>query len=171
MKKISINVFSESSINNAIAELKAYKEKMNRQFSDGVLETMANARETADNIFQGALYSGDNDVSTTLEASGNTVKIVAHGQSVAFIEFGTGIVNGAYGGKIPDNVSGRGQYGQGKGSNEHWVYEGNPGNNGRIIRNDNIVLTHGDPPAEAMLTARNEIVERITETVRSKFND
>lgn len=128
--------------------------------------------QEAVHIFANADYDGANDVSVELEAGDNSVSLVASGETVLFIEFGTGIT---YSEKSPyDDVVHyeRGTYGQGKGKQTSWIYYGQAGTNGRVIgENDigQIVKTQGNPPANAMYGASKEMKQRIIETARKCF--
>lgn len=169
-KIIRVNPYNENSIDMAIFWLEQYKKDIPVKLDKAVLNTRSMGKDVADTLFHTAQYDGDNDVKTQLSA-GKTVKVTASGEAVAFIEFGTGIVYGAYGGEIPPEVTGRGQYGKGLGKNQSWFYTGNPGTNGVVMKNGTSVKTEGNPPAERMLNARNRMVEKIVENVRKEFEN
>lgn len=127
--------------------------------------------------FANALYAGTNDVKV-LEPywEGDTLVLEAHGDAVAFIEFGTGINYYDY----PDptvyeklDMSPHGTYGEGYGSQIRWWYKGEPGNNGRPKRRrdgtyDEVWSTSwGNPPARAMYDASKVLdKERVEEVLR-----
>jgi len=129
--------------------------------------------EVADITFRNALYAGFNDV-VVLEPrwkDESTIVLEAQGNAVAFIEFGTGIHYTPTDypldiSQFPGIVK-RGTYGKGKGGNKEtksWSYYGEPGNEGRIVRETKdgrtVVLTHGNPPAMAMYNASQKMRQR-----------
>ena len=113
--------------------------------------------DIADAGFRNARYAGHNDVKMELpRIEDNTLYITAYGNSVAFIEFGTGTFYEEY----PITVQGvdaRGTYGKHMGSRPPWKYEGDAGNLGVVIRHrsngKDLVETYGNPPARAMYNA------------------
>jgi hypothetical protein len=121
--------------------------------------------------FSRAIYDGTNDVTVHYELTQNQLLIVAEGHAVAFIEFGTGVYNPAY--ESPEMASrvgavGRGEYGKGYGKRRAWVYRGDPGTEGQILKNG-AVLTHGNPPASAMYTTTKDVHRKILEIAREVF--
>ena len=120
----------------------------------------------ADIKFATALYDGDDRVDVTVEPTENGYKIVATGQAVAFIEFGSGA---KYGGGYPlntmqpsvntnpgswslDPAVGKGHYADPNG----WYYEYGK-------------KSWGNPPAMAMYYADKEMRQRIAEIAREVF--
>lgn len=115
--------------------------------------------ETAQMYFSAAQYDGTNDVTVHSEATPSGYRIVAEGEAVAFIEFGSGVLQPPY----PSDavvMHPRGSYGQGKGANPNgWVYVGEPGTGGvqmydrRGNPKEGVYRTKGNPPAAAMYYA------------------
>lgn len=132
--------------------------------------------------FKTAQYDGINDVSVDKSPEWideHTLAIVARGQAVAFIEFGTGV---HYAEKHPtaSKVGAvRGSYGQGKGKRDSWTYYGEPGTNGRVVRTIqkegeeavDVIRTHGNPPARAMYDAGKAMRERIVDIAREVYKE
>lgn len=129
--------------------------------------------------FKTAQYDGVNDVTVDKSPEwidDTTLAIVARGQAVAFIEFGTGV---HYAEKHPTATQVgaiRGSYGQGKGKKDSWTYYGEPGTNGRVVRTvqedaTTVIRTHGNPPARAMYDAGKEIRERIVEIAKEVYKE
>jgi len=172
---VNIQVTGISGIINRI-------ERRKRTLEDKVKELIEKAAEygykSASVNFQTAIYAGTNDV-RVIEPSWeeNTLILAAEGKAVAFIEFGTGV---HYTEVYPISVEGiapRGTYGKGKGSNDSWVYVGDPGNTwveGEIIATKKdgryVVKTHGNPPARAMYNAGEIMKEKITELAKEVFS-
>ena len=70
----------------------------------------------------------------------------------------------------------RGEYGEGKGSNESWGYYGDPGTNGRVIKKKSgqtVVITHCNPPSRAMYDSAKVMRSKIVDIAREVygFND
>lgn len=133
--------------------------------------------ETAAEIFAGAAYPGTNDVTVTTEQDGDATNVVASGQSVLFIEYGTGVRYEEYPGERPEGVVPHGEYGQRRGRNKSgWLYKGDPGQGGlAVVPQDKdgnptagpgIYRTWGNPPAAAMYRASEEMREHAAETVK-----
>ena len=110
--------------------------------------------------FSMADYDGINDVVVSMEKTANGYNVVASGNSVGFIEFGTGIRNPEWDNTGMDYTPpAHGTYGKGQGKNPWgWWFKQNDGGTARH--------TFGNPPAEAMLTARNDMIDRITQIAR-----
>ena len=128
--------------------------------------------------FRNAVYDGKNDavVGQPVWADENTLEIPVTGTTVAFIEFGTGT-------HYPDIhptahylQAVRGGYGRHLGLNPPWVYVGDPGSNGVIVREgkagqDPAVRTYGNPANMAMYNSAKEMRTRILSLARKVFAD
>lgn len=128
--------------------------------------------------FMTAVYDGINDVSCHVEWDGNICYIVAEGEKVLFIEFGSGISYFEH--PRQDLVSPHGTFGQGKGANSSgWVYRGEMGTyptEASFIPKDRqgnpkpgLVRTKGNPPARAMYDAGEKIETMIIQIAREVF--
>lgn len=128
--------------------------------------------------FMTAVYDGINDVSCHVEWDGNTCYIVAEGEKVLFIEFGSGISYFEH--PRQDLVDPHGTYGQGKGASySGWVYRGEMGTNPteaafvpknkRGEEKQGLVHTKGNPPARAMYDAGEKIDTMIIQIAREVF--
>lgn len=115
--------------------------------------------------FANAKYAGDNDVECSLDESGTKCTIIAKGNAVAFIEFGTGVTHPPYGGELPDGVGEHGTYGQGKGSRKGWFYYGEAGNAGiPVADKPGLNYTSGNDAAMAMWGAVEEMAAQVEAT-------
>ena len=162
MKKISFEL-SEQSIGAAIKELKAYQKEINRK-QKLLLERLAliGAQE-ASVRFSTAIYDGVNDVNVNLRRVKDGWAIVAKGQAVCFIEFGSGIYHNPsepYPNPRPDGVVGIGEYGKGYGKRQTWVYYDESGNK---------IFTHGNPASLSMWYATEEMRRSILKIAREVF--
>lgn len=175
MKKRVIKVkLTEDSIDQAIQELKRYKEWLLDR-TQKFLEALAQeGMQIASVKFAEAAYDGTNDVSCSVEERGkNKVAVIALGSAVLFIEFGTGV-------KYPDNhpEAGkhgmtRGQYGYGLGKLEKgWRYSGDPGTNGEVIttgKHAGEVHTYGNPANMSMYQTMRELEVKFEEIARRVY--
>lgn len=153
--KIVIDPFNKASIASALSLVKQYQ----REFREKEKEFTRRLAEIGVSVaragFSVADYDGVNDVQVSMVKTSNGYSVVASGETVGFIEFGTGI-------KHPEwDSSGmqytppkHGTYGKGQGANpKGWFYA--PGRH-----------TYGNYPAEAMRTARDEMIERVNQIAR-----
>ena len=156
---INIRVSGVDEVVRALKELKAStKEKLHM-----LAERLMNeGYDIAVRGFDEAKYAGTKDVKVDPPVwEGDTLVLRAHGNSVAFIEFGTGKHYEEY----PDEsmlskigAVGRGQYDKHKGEHPPWIYLGDAGDLGEIkaykkSTGEPIVSTMGNPPARAMYDA------------------
>lgn len=130
--------------------------------------------DTANIHFSNAQYDGKNDVTVNAPKwiSDNTIVVSAQGESVTFIEFGTGIVYTEENPFAENLGMSRGGYGQGKGSQRTWGYYGEQGTNGTYLKSTDkgdLFLTHGNPPARAMYNADKEMRTKILDIAREVF--
>lgn len=160
MKTIKINPYDKKSVDAAIKRLNEYKREIAEIKCNELVKRLAEAgREVASMRFDTAEYDGENDVSVYISGDGNSLRVIARGQAVCFIEFGSGVARG--GGypedRKPDGIVGLGEYGKGHGATgEPWYYA-----HGK--------KTDGNPPAMAMLNARDAMAEMVTQIAREVF--
>lgn len=139
-----------------------------------ILERLAQVGiDTAGVKFSTAQYDGMNDVQM-LEpewVDENTVRVVASGEAVAFIEFGTGVHYTEQHPLAGEVGAVRGGYGHHLGRLDSWFYTGDPGTDGELGYHGDraVVITHGNPPARAMYDAAKEMRDKILEIVREVY--
>ena len=113
--------------------------------------------------FSRAIYNGSNDVSVRVDDTGSVAVIYAEGESVAFIEFGSGAKYG-YGhptaaehgfgpGTWSDGDEGKGRWDHPKG----WWYGDSE-------------HSYGNPPAMGMYKAVQEMTENVTRIAQEVFS-
>ena len=93
------------------------------------------------------------------------IAVVASGEQVAFIEFGTGVFyNGSesYAGVRPPNVLGIGEFGHGWGKRNAWHYKDANGEDR---------ITRGNPPSNSMWYASETILKVVEDIAKVVFND
>lgn len=173
--KIKIRPGSRSSIESAIDRLKE-RERFYQERIDVLVEKLAEVgRRKAEEVFATAEYDGAKDITVTTEKTETGWRIAANGESVAFVEFGTGITQPDYPADAKVTHE-HGTFGQGKGANPNgWVYYGEPGSSGRPIydRNGNqkegVYRTMGNPPAMAMYLAVREMRDAVGTLAKEVF--
>lgn len=153
--KITINPFDKTSIATALAQIKQYKkdlEAKEQEFLRRLAEIGVSVAETG---FATADYDGVNDVQVHLVKTSDGYSVVADGESVGFIEFGTGVKYPEWDASNMEYTPPKhGTYGKGLGANPKGWYFGHRQH------------TFGNMPAEAMRTARDEMVERVIQIAR-----
>ena len=158
--KIAVDPFDPKSIDKALRQLEQYKKDFLAKEEEFVRRLAEIGVSVASEGFSAADYDGVNDVTVRLEFSGDRAAVIAEGESVGFIEFGTGISYPEWDSSGMDYTPPEhGTYGQGKGARpKGWFYYPNEGAAARH--------TYGNLPAEAMRTARDTILEGIMQIAR-----
>lgn len=173
---------SYSGIKETIKHLEDIRKKLGEDKLHSALQKIVEeGYEIASARFADAIYAGTNDVNVEIVWDNeNTVSLVANGQSVLFIEFGSGITwpESPYTEFFPEVVP-HGEWGDKKGQNpKGWIYRGEQGNgglavpvvehrkNGTDIVKDGVWRTWGNPPARAMYNASKTMHARIEEILR-----
>lgn len=167
--KVSLGQLSE-----VIDALDQYKADLNRRCRTFLERLAAIGVDTADVRFRTAQYDGTNDVTVFTQWDGdNKVKVIGKGNSVTFIEFGSGVYYQEEHPLASEKGAERGGYGQGRGKGRTWGYYGeDPGSNGKVIQNkkgETVILTHGNPPSRAMYEASKAMREQVLNIAREVF--
>ena len=163
-KTIRINGISEATINAAVQELHRYAEWVQRKESELVTKLAERGKNVASVKFAGAMYDGNNDVTVRVDNTGSVAVIYAEGEAVAFIEFGSGASMGYGHPTAGEHGLGPGTWSTNEelGGKGHWD---NP--NGWYYKHGE--KSHGNPPAMAMVSARDTILEELTTIAREVF--
>lgn len=158
--KIVMNPLDPKSVEEAIRMVKQFRKDFEAKENEFTRRLAEIGVRVAQAGFSTADYDGINDVAVTMVRTDNGYTVVASGETVGFIEFGTGVRYPEWDDTGMDYTPPKhGTYGKGQGKNPHgWWFRQNDG--GRANH------TYGNPPAEAMLTARNEIIERAIQIAR-----
>lgn len=161
MKKITVplSVSGITQLQGAVKKYRLWQEQKAAELLDRLALLGAS---TASVRFARAIYTGLKDVNVTVEPITNGYVIKAEGESVLFLEFGSGI---RYGSGHPENA----KYGMGPGT-----YPSEKGNwdnpNGWYIPKDRGGgHTYGNPPAMAMYEARKAIEQELVRIVKEVF--
>jgi hypothetical protein len=154
---------STKSIDDAIKELKAFRDSLEGK-KDKLLKELGEIGVREASVrFTTVMYDGVNDSEVTLETTNDGYAIVASGRAVAFIEFGAGVYhNGSepYPDPRPAGIVGIGEYGKGYGKRNTWVYRDDAGEK---------VFTHGNPAAMPLWYASEEMRSQIETIARRVF--
>lgn len=172
-RTIRLKPLDGASIDAAIQELESYKAWMQQKEEQLVGRLADIGLQVARVRFAGAKYAGTNDVTCRVEHDGRRAVILARGEAVAFIEFGTGVSHPAYPPGTDYTPPPHGSYGLGKGRRRKWGYYGDPGNIGEVKTNKagrEVVITSGNDPALAMWTAVIQMSEEVTQIAREVFS-
>lgn len=154
---------SVAELEAAIQEVKAFRNSLKLK-ADMLMERLAEIGVREASVrFTTAMYDGTNDTSVTLETISNGYAIVAEGQAVAFIEFGSGVYHNTgepYPNARPEGIVGIGEYGKGHGKRQAWGYRDESGE---------VVVTHGNPAAMPMWYASEEMRNNIAKIAQEVF--
>lgn len=158
--KIIVDPFDKKSIAQAQKQLLQYKkdfEEKEQEFTRRLAEIGVSVAQTGYSL---ADYDGINDVVVSLEKTANGYIVVASGESVGFIEFGTGVRYPEWDGSgVEYAPPPHGSYGKGQGKNPWgWWFKTNEGGAARH--------TYGNMPSESLLTARDQMIEQVTAIAR-----
>jgi hypothetical protein len=158
--KIVVNPFDTKSVETALEQVKQYKRDFAEKEKEFVRRLAEIGVRVAQSGFSTADYDGVNDVVVDIVETANGFSVVALGKTVGFIEFGTGVKFPEWNNADMDYTPPKhGTYGKGQGKNpQGWWFKQNEG--GRAKH------TYGNPPAEALRTARDEIVENVVRIAR-----
>lgn len=171
--KIKVRL-SDAGLRDAERQIQEYKTTLNKKAQEFAKALADKGLDVAKVCFANAEYAGSNDVSCRVEQNGNTCTIVAEGKSVAFIEFGTGVMHSAYGGELPDGVGEHGTYGKENGKHKRWYYYGESGNAGTPVKQvdgkGQLNYTSGNDAAMAMWGAVEEMASQVEATWREVWN-
>lgn len=163
MKKITVNVMTGEGIDEALREIRARKQRINRKVKELCERCAVLGATVASLRFARTPYTGNRDVSVSVEETANGYVVKAEGETALVLEFGSGI---RYGGGHPEN----GQYGMGPGTypdgKGHW----DDPKGWWIPKEAGGGHTYGNPPAMAMYEARKEIEQRLAELAREVFS-
>jgi hypothetical protein len=160
-KKIVVPL-SESGIQKIQDELMVYR-KWQEEKARELAERLAALGATVASIrFSRAVYTGPKDVDVTVEELPNGYKVKADGESVLFIEFGSGVTYGYGHPEAGEFGMGPGTYPDGKG---HW----DDPKGWYLPKSAGGGHTFGNPPAMPMYEARKAIEQELPRIVKEVF--
>lgn len=158
--KIVLNPLDPKSVSEALKLVRKYKKDFLEKEQEFVRRLAEIGVRVAGEVYSTADPDGEHQLSVHFEKNGNGYVVRAEGDTIGFLEFGTGIKNREW-----DNTGmeytppAHGTYGKGHGKQPYgWWF--NSQEYGVTMH------TYGNPPAEGMLSARNEIVQQVTQIAR-----
>lgn len=153
---------SESGIQKIQDELVVYR-KWQEEKARELAERLASLGATVASIrFSRAVYTGPKDVDVTVEELPNGYKVKADGESVLFIEFGSGVTYGYGHPEAGEFGMGPGTYPDGKG---HW----DDPKGWYLPKSAGGGHTFGNPPEMPMYEARKAIEQGLPRIVKEVF--
>lgn len=161
----------------AIAEIEEYRLNLHERLKTLLQRLAEEGIDTATVKFKHAVYDGDNDVTVRPVPVWNgdyKLTISASGETILFIEFGTGVHYGGGHPKAGEFGFTLGGYGSHLGRLDSWRYDGLPGTNGEVIRvgkHAGQIKTHGNPANMAMYDAGKSIQENYKKIAREVFKN
>lgn len=167
--KIVLNPLDPKSVNDALKQIQKYKKDFLAKEQEFVRRLAEIGVRVAGAVYSAADPEGEHQLSVYLEKDADGYVVKAEGATIGFLEFGTGIKNREWdksnnaGYPIGYTPPKHGTYGKLQGKND-WGWWFNSEEYGVTMH------TYGNPPAEAMLAARNEIIERVTQIAREVWN-
>jgi hypothetical protein len=174
-KNIEFDCLDLDSIQQALYAIEKEKEKRLKQGEQIVTALLRIAKLSIENSLTDVEYDGTNDAKSYYKQTGNRGEVGINGQSVLFIEFGTGIKYTAEShpyanetGMFPGSFPGKGQWN----NEEGWIYIGEPGTNGEIIEqkeNGTAVRTYGNKPNNIVYRAFIEVRRYLPKVVDGVF--
>ena len=150
---ITFNALDTTSVKSAIAELQRQGLEQQQNINDACLDLATLGATQASLDYARCPYDGNKDVSISVEEIPFGARIVASGESVLFLEYGSGVTMG-YGHPRPDGY-GPGTYNQ---LSNNWR---NPKGWWYGKRQH----SYGNPPAMAMWNAEQVVIDRANETL------
>lgn len=170
--KVKLN---EKSIDQAIKRLEKYQRDMDKKCK---LLARKLAEMGATNValdYSRAQYNGSRDINVSVRRKGNGFVIIASGETVLFVEFGTGV---RYSGTVHPMSSefgyGAGTYPYGKGhwdSPYGWWYPSNEAGENQKTTSTGKTYSHtyGNPPSMTMYNTSRELRDRVLMVAKEVF--
>lgn len=161
MKKITI-LLSKSSIDKAIKEVEQYKKTIDAKIRELCLRLAEMGAVRTSLGYARAVYAGKKDISVTVEPIECGYTIKANGESILFVEFGSGITYGYGHPKAKEFGYGPGTYPPTNPNNPKW---NNP--KGWFIPGGE--HTYGNGPSATMYITAKELRAEILRVAREVF--
>ena len=154
---------SVSGVQKLLDELQEYR-RWQKEKAVELAQRLAMLGATGASIgFSRAIYSGIKDTNVSIVAIPGGYAVKADGESVLFIEFGSGVTYGSGHPEASEFGMGPGTYPEGKG---HW----DDPNGWWIPKSAGGGHTYGNPPAMPMYEARKQIEQELPRIVREVFS-
>jgi hypothetical protein len=163
-----------SNISQALNQLEDYKKHLLDKAFELCKDTMDAGLEVATKTFLTAQYDGTNDVVCYVDQANHKATLIAKGDAVTFIEFGTGSVYTEAHPLATKLGAERGEYGLKLGRRDHWYYPltNGQGTHGELYittKGKKIWRTQGNPPARAMYDASKTMRKTVVNLAKETF--
>lgn len=153
---------------------KDYEKRLDTKAKSLQIRLLNNIQRKAKAGIDESRYTGKKDVE--IYADYEKGKATVTGSQVLFMEFGIGVNNESH--PLQGEVEGiveHGEYGQGKGKQKAWVYYGDPGNAGKVLKTDKkkgtLSVTHGYDANMFMYNALKDTVENLGDMAKDVFKN
>jgi DNA-binding protein YbaB len=179
---ITINPFDSASIKAALDQVKKYKQTIENGSEKLLDELATRAQDSAQKNFDNAVYAGESGgTAVSIDVSGKKErKVIAQGDKVLFMEFGTGVVHNSGHPEAGSLGMIRGEYGRGLGKNPNgWTYIGTPGSHAPADtytitdavsrKGEPLVRTKGNDANRCMYNAKKEIEQDFSDIAKECF--
>jgi hypothetical protein len=158
--KIVVNPLDPKSVSDALKLVQKYKKDFLEKEQEFVRRLAEIGVRVAGGVYSAADPDGEHQLSVRMEKTSEGYIVKAEGDTIGFLEFGTGIKNREWDNTGVDYTPpAHGTYGKGRGK-QPWGWWFNSEQYGVTMH------TYGNQPAEGMLSARNEMIERVTQIAR-----
>lgn len=170
MKTVTVGL-SVAGVQRMIDEVANYTAWLKDRTQAFIAALAADGLSVANAKFEHVEYSGENDAEVEIQQrTDSTVAVVAIGESVLFIEFGTGVTYPDIHPEAHELGMIRGEYGKKHGKQKTWGYYGDPGNLGKVIDEEtSLVLTRGSPASMPMYETVKELKAEVEAVARRIF--
>ena len=162
MPTYTVNGLDSNMVKALIAELKKERTVVKRCVKDVCVRLAQIGMERASQDFASVPYQGTKDYSLSVEPIKNGAKLSATGETVEFLEYGAGAFQPDYEGIVPPGRE-RGSWSLSDKGKRHWD---DP--NGWYWRHGE--KSWGNPPANAMYHAEQEIYRQMDKVVTEVLN-
>lgn len=160
-----------TNIDKAIKEVEEYKKTFESNVTKLLTGLTEYGADKASQNFKSAQYDGTNDVIVSSSVGKKVGTIEAFGESVLFIEFGTGVHYGNSHPEAYDHGYFPGSYGP-NGLENTWGYYGEGGTNGvyrKTTAKGDLYTTHGNPANRCLYDAGKAIETQAPRIAREIF--
>ena len=162
-KTIVIDGLSNDNVKMALKEVRRYRNWVAQKEHQLRLRLASVGATVASVQFSRAVYNGAKDISVRVDNTGSVAVIYAEGESVAFVEFGSGAKYGGGHPKAGEFGFGPGTYSNGPDGKGHW-------DDPKGWWYDHGKHSYGNPPAQAMYQAVLAMQEQVTAIAREVFS-
>lgn len=160
---ITVNV---RGVDEAIRRLEEYRDRLEWQTNELCRRLADMGATNVSILFSRAIYTGPLDFSVSVEAVDNGYQIIVSGQSVAFVEFGTGVTYGYGHPQAGEFNVGPGTY---PGQTHAMTGEGWYLPKGKQSA-DGTKHTYGNPPNMPMYNTAQDLKQEIARVAREVFS-